>query len=258
MRGSDPSERTIVMRIPATWLDPAPPEAFNRADMNGIRLRLVLLAILLALVVVCGIEPIDRSDWILENILVVAIIVLLWTTRRWLPLTDASIGLIFVFLVFHEIGSHYTYAKVPYDAWFENAFGRTLNSMLGFERNHYDRLVHFLFGFLLATPMRELFLRVVRARGFTSYWLPVQMTLSWSAVYEVVEWFTVILFGGELGGLFLGTQGDEFDAQKDMLLAGAGAMFAMGIVAAIHRSRGVDMQELWLNARVKDFRNRCS
>lgn len=223
-----------------------------------MRLRLVLLAILLALVVVCGIAPISRSDWILENVLVAGVIVLLWTTRRWLPLTDASIWVIFVFLVFHEIGSHYTYAKVPYDAWFESVFGRTLNSLLGFERNHYDRLVHFLFGFLLAVPMRELFMRVVRARGFTSYWLPVQMTLSWSAVYEVVEWFTVILFGGDLGAAFLGTQGDEFDAQKDMMLAGIGAMLAMGIVAAIHRSRGVDMQSRWLEARVPGFAQRCS
>ncbi len=223
-----------------------------------MRLRLVLLAILLALVAVCGVAPIDRSDWLLENVLVALIIVLLWTTRRWLPLTDASIWLIFVFLVFHEVGSHYTYAKVPYDVWFESTFGRTLNSMLGFERNHYDRLVHLLFGFLLAPPMRELFLRVVRARGFTSYWLPVQMALSWSAVYEVVEWFTVILFGGELGGLFLGTQGDEFDAQADMMLAGLGALLAMGIVAAIHRARGVDLQERWLDARIPNFGNRCA
>jgi len=223
-----------------------------------MRLRLVLLAILLVLVVVCGIEPVDRSDWILENLLVVALVVLLWASRRWLPLTDASIWLIFVFLVFHEIGSHYTYAQVPYDVWFETVFGRTLNSILGFERNHYDRLVHFLFGFLLAAPMRELFMRVVRARGFTSYWLPVQMTMSWSAVYEVVEWFTVLLLGGELGGLFLGTQGDEFDAQKDMMLAGLGAMIAMGIVAWIHRARGVDLQERWLDAHVPGFRNRCA
>lgn len=221
-----------------------------------MRLRLVLLAILLALCVWAGIDPISRSDWILENVLVLGVIVLLWWSRRWLPLTDASIWVIFVFLVFHEIGSHYTYAKVPYDAWFEAAFGRTLNSIFGFERNHYDRLVHFLFGFLLAVPMRELFLRVVRARGFTSYWLPVQMTLSWSAVYEVVEWFTVLVFGGDLGAAFLGTQGDEFDAQKDMLLAGLGALIAMGIVALVHRARGADTQELWLEEHVPDFDHR--
>jgi putative membrane protein len=221
-----------------------------------MKLRLVLLAILLLLCVWASIDPISRSDWILENVLVVGVIVLLWWSRRWLPLTDASIWVIFVFLVFHEIGSHYTYAKVPYDAWFEAAFGRALNSILGFERNHYDRLVHFLFGFLLAVPMRELFLRVVCARGFTSYWLPVQMTLSWSAIYEVVEWFTVVLFGGDLGAAFLGTQGDEFDGQKDMMLAGLGAMLAMGIVALIHRARGVDAQARWLAEHVADYGKR--
>lgn len=247
-----------MTRFVARSLDHEFPDAFNHASPTPMRLRLVLLAILLALGIALGIDPIDRSDWLLENVLVVAIIVLLWATRRWLPLTDASIWLIFVFLVFHEFGSHYTYAKVPYDAWFESVFGRTLNSVFGFERNHYDRLVHFLFGFLLAVPMRELFLRVVRARSFTSYWLPVQMALSWSAVYEIVEWFTVILFGGELGGAFLGTQGDEFDAQKDMMLAGLGAALAMGIVALIHRARGVDLQSRWLEARIPNFGQRCS
>lgn len=222
-----------------------------------MRLRLVLLALLLALCTWAGIAPYDRSDWILENVLVLGVIVLLWWSRRWLPLSDASIWCLFVFLVFHEIGSHWTYAKVPYDAAFESVFGVTLNSLLGFERNHYDRLVHFLFGFLLAVPMRELFLRLVRARGFTSYWLPVQMTMSWSAVYEVVEWFTVLVFGGELGGAFLGTQGDEFDAQKDMMLAGIGAVITMTITAIVHRSRGRDLQKAWLEERVPNFDRRC-
>ncbi|MCY2961163.1 MAG: DUF2238 domain-containing protein [Planctomycetota bacterium] len=221
-----------------------------------MRLRIALLTVLIALAILLGIRPLDRSDWILENVLIVLGLAFLWRTRNWLPLTDASVWLVFVFLVLHEVGAHYTYACVPYDRWFESLSGRTLNSVLGLERNHYDRLVHFLFGFLLAIPQRELFLRVVRARGIASYWLPVQMTLSWSAIYEIVEWLSAEFFGGELGAAFLGTQGDEWDAQKDMALAGLGAVLSMCVLAAIHRRRGYDFQQRWLELRVPDFARR--
>ncbi len=221
-----------------------------------MRLRIVLLAILLALGIALGIHPIDRSDWLLENLLVVLGLAGMWFTRKWLPLTDLSIWLIFVFLVLHEVGSHYTYSLVPYDAWFESLFGRTLNSLFGAERNHYDRFVHFTFGLLLAVPMRELFLRVVKARGFSSYWLPFQMTMSWSAVYELMEWLSAVAFGGDLGVAFLGTQGDEWDAQKDMALAGLGAAIAMAILAAVQHSRGRDEQQVWLEARVPGLADR--
>jgi len=219
-----------------------------------VRLRLVLLAILLVLCIVSGIAPISRSDWILENVLVVLTIGILWWSRRWLPLTTASVWLLFVFLVLHEIGSHYTYAKVPYDDWFESLTGRTFNSLFGWERNHYDRLIHFLFGFLLAVPIRELFLRLVRARGFTSYWLPVQMTMSWSAVYEVVEWLSILVFGGDLGAAFLGTQGDELDPYKDMALAGAGAVLSMAIVAILNKLKDTDLQRDWLEHHVPSLK----
>lgn len=221
-----------------------------------MRLRIVLLSILIALAILLGIRPLYRSDWALENILVVVGFAFLWLTRRWLPLSDASVWLVFVFFVFHLVGAHYTYSEVPYDRWFEWLTGRTLNSVLGFERNHYDRLVHFLFGLLLAVPMREMFLRVVPARGITGYWLPVQMTLSWSAIYEVVEWFTAEVFGGGLGAAFLGTQGDEFDAEKDMALAGLGAVLAMCAVAAVNRARGFDGQLRWLRERVANLPSR--
>jgi putative membrane protein len=221
-----------------------------------MRLRITLFAVLLAIGIVVAIRPYDRSDWLLENVLVVLGLAGLWFTRKWLPLTDLSIWLIFVFLVLHEIGSHYTYALVPYDEWFEALFGRTLNSLFGAERNHFDRLVHFLCGFLLAVPMRELFLRVVQARGFASYWLPFQMTMSCSALYELMEWLSVLLFGGDLGAAFLGTQGDEWDAHKDMALAGLGAAIAMGILAAVQRARGRDEQREWLERRVPGLRER--
>lgn len=219
-----------------------------------MRLRVILLAILLVLGVISGIAPVSRSDWVLENVLVVLAIGVLWRSRRWLPLTAASVWVLFVFLCLHEIGSHYTYAKVPYDAWFEALTGRTFNSLFGWERNHYDRLIHFLFGFLLAVPIRELFLRLVRARGLTSYWLPVQMTMSWSAVYEVLEWLTIVFFGGDVGAEFVGTQGDELDPYKDMALALTGALLSMTIVALVNKSKGTDLQRDWLEHHVPSLK----
>ena len=95
----------------------------------------------------------------------------------------------------------------------------SINEVLGLERNHFDRLVHFSYGLLMAYPMRELFLRVADARGFWGYFLPLDLTLSTSALFELFEWVAAELFGGDLGVAYLGSQGDIWDAQKDMALA---------------------------------------
>jgi putative membrane protein len=196
---------------------------------------LVILAILFGLEVIwSGIAPSFRQDWILENILVLLGVTFLAVTGRWLPLSRLSYLLIFVFLALHELGAHWTYSNVPYDEWWQAMFGVTLNAQLGFTRNHFDRLVHFSYGFLLAYPIREMFLRVADARGFWGYFLPLDLTMSTSMLYELVEWATAVTFGGELGAAYLGTQGDEWDAHKDMALASLGALLAMLIVAAIN------------------------
>ena len=99
------------------------------------------------------------------------------------------------------------------------------------ERNHYDRLVHFLFGLLLAVPIREIFLRIVQVRGFWSYYLPLDVAMAFSMLYELIEWAAALVFGGELGVAYLGTQGDPWDAQKDMGLATLGALITLLAVA---------------------------
>jgi putative membrane protein len=86
----------------------------------------------------------------------------------------------------------------------------------------YDRLVHFCFGLLMAYPIREMFLRVARVRGFWGYYLPLDVTMSFSMLYELIEWEYAACAGGEAGAAFLGTQGDEWDAQKDMAMATLG------------------------------------
>lgn len=125
----------------------------------------------------------------------------------------------------HVFGSHYTYSEVP--------LGYELQQWLGASRNMYDRFVHFLFGLLLAYPMREMFLRIARTEGIWGYFLPIVLVLALSAGYEIIEWLVAAKVDPSAGLAFLGTQGDIWDGQKDMLLAGIGATLAMTFVALV-------------------------
>src|SRR5512143_2618445 len=118
---------------------------------------IVLGVLLFLLWAILAVSPLDRKDWALENVLVLVFVPVLVLTRKRLPLSRISYTAIFLFLSLHLIGAHYTYAKVPYDQWFKSLTGTTLNEFAGFQRNHFDRLVHFSFGLLLAYPIREVF-----------------------------------------------------------------------------------------------------
>lgn len=190
-----------------------------------------------------GIDPWYREDWIVENVLVVLAVALLVFTYKAFPLSMTSYTCIFVFLMFHTLGSHYTYAKVPYDEWLP---------MLAGGRNHFDRLVHFLYGLLLAYPIREMFLRIGNVRGFWGYFLPLDLTMSTSMIYELIEWVAAEVLGGDLGQAYLGTQGDIWDAHKDMALASLGALIAMVVTALINRRMQRDFAREWAESiRVK-------
>ena len=200
-----------------------------------------------------AIKPLDRSDWLLENGLVLIFVPLLILTYRRFPFSRASYTLIFVFLCLHEVGAHYTYAEVPYDDWFRAIAGRSLNSFFGATRNDFDRLVHFSFGLLLAYPIREIFVRVAEARGFWSYYLPLDMTMACSMVFELLEWGAAEVFGGNLGMAYLGTQGDPWDAQKDMMMASLGGLIAMVVTAMINMRQQRDFAKEWVESlRVKN------
>ncbi len=209
------------------------------------RYLLILSAIFLVQWGWLAIDPHDRSDWALENVLVLVFVVLIASTYRRFPLSRISYTLIFLFLLLHEIGAHYTYAKVPYDQWSRDLLGLSLDDWFGFERNHFDRFVHFSYGLLLAYPIREVFIRIADVRGFWGYFLPLDLTMSTSMMFELFEWGTVELFGGDLGVAYLGTQGDVWDAHKDMALASLGALIAMMVTAAINIRLQRDFAREW-------------
>jgi len=218
---------------------------------NG-RYALALLAAWFVLWLPLAFNPFDRSDWLLENALLIAAIALLAATWRPFPLSRTSYTLIFVFLCLHTIGAHFTYAEVPYDAWSRQTLGLPIDALFGWERNNFDRVVHFSYGLLLAYPIRELFLRVAAVKGFWGYFLPLDLTMSSSALYEIIEWAAAVVFGGDLGAAFLGTQGDPWDAQKDMALASLGALIAMCVTAAVNYHYQRDFAREWQESlRVK-------
>jgi putative membrane protein len=179
--------------------------------------------------VVTAIAPLDRHDWFLENLLVFGVVLVLVGTYRIFPLSDLSYVLIAAFMTLHAVGAHYTYAEVPLGFWLRDTFG--------FARNPFDRVVHFSFGLLMAYPIREVFLRVANARGFWAYYLPLDVTLAFSALYEIMEMVIATLVAPGTGDAWLGTQGDVWDAQKDMGLAALGAVICMVVTAALRTLR---------------------
>jgi putative membrane protein len=226
----------------------------NRSDMLvSHRNYLYLLAgLFLAEWMVLAIHPYDRKDWALENALAVAFVLTLVASGRWLPLSRISYTLIFIFLGLHEIGAHYTYTEVPYDRWFQEFTGGSLNNLLGWERNNFDRVVHFFYGLLFAYPVREIYLRVADVGGFWGYFLPLDLTMSTSMLFELFEWGAAVIFGGDLGIAYLGTQGDPWDAQKDMAIASLGAVTAMAVTALLNMYLQRDFTREWIDSlRVK-------
>lgn len=179
--------------------------------------------------IVTAIRPIYPSDWLLENILVVLFIPALVVTYKKFPLSDLSYVCIAMFMTLHAVGAHYTFAETPMGYWMQEWFN--LN------RNHYDRVVHFSFGLLMAYPVREVFLRVARARGFFAYYLPLDVTLAFSGFYEIIEMLVALVVSPEAGAAYLGTQGDIWDAQKDMGLAAAGAVICMVTTGIVRVAR---------------------
>jgi putative membrane protein len=159
-------------------------------------------------------DPIHRSDWLLENLLVFASVpVLVWSYFRF-RLSDTAYVLIFLFMTLHVVGSHWTYSNVPWPDW----------RAMGFERNQYDRVVHLSYGLLLVLPAREVLVRLTRRDSAATSYFGVEFILASSALYEVIEWITALVVAPDLGAEFLGSQGDPFDAVADMALAGLGAL----------------------------------
>ena len=192
-------------------------------------LQRTLLALFAIIFIWSAVHPHDYFTWCLEVFPAVIGLALLIATRRTFPLTPLLYTLLFLHATILAVGGHYTYAEVPLGNWVRDA--------LGLARNHYDRLGHFAQGFIPAMLAREILVRrnVVRGRGWI-YFIVVSICLAISAAYELLEWRVSIATGSK-GDAFLGTQGDIWDAQKDMGLAALGALICMVVTATVRTLR---------------------
>jgi putative membrane protein len=201
--------------------------ARDRPDVAASRHALHAGTAFVAVVLlVTGLDPVDRRTWWLEVIPVVAIYAVLWLTRRRFPLTPVLHAGIAAALAMLCVGAHYTFARVPMGEWLQHAFG--------LERNPYDRIGHVVQGLVPALAARELFVRVSPLAG--SGWLtPLVLVVSVavSAAYELVEWGVALAQGGD-ARRFLGMQGDPWDAHWDMACAAIGALLAVGGLGRLH------------------------
>jgi putative membrane protein len=187
-----------------------------------------LLGLFVAIFIALSIAPSYREDWLLENLLVFIAVPMLVVNYRRLRFSNFAYTCLFLFFVLHEIGAHYTYSEVPWREWLAAA-GVGDGGIEG--RNHYDRFVHFAYGLLLMPAVCELFERRASPQGLWRWLMPLLFLMAHSVIYELIEWLAALRFGGELGVAYLGTQGDEWDAQKDMALAAFGALIGLATVA---------------------------
>ena len=176
-----------------------------------------------------AIRPFDRQAWILENLLLVIFAAVLFFAGGRLKLSTTSNCFIAAFVILHIVGSHYTYEHMPLGNWAKNYFQLS--------RNHYDRFAHGAFGFLLAFPLRELLLRFSGLRAGWSSWIAVALILAASGFFEIIESVTAEIVAPGQGVKWLAGQGDEWDAQHDMLSALTGALLMMAMVALMERKR---------------------
>jgi putative membrane protein len=189
-------------------------------------MRLLWIAIFMATLIWSGIAPKDGITWALEVFPAVAGAIVLWFTRERFPLTPMLYVLILIHCVILIIGGHYTYAEVPIGDWLRDAFDGT--------RNNYDKLGHFVQGFVPALIARELLIRrdVFNSANWRNFFI-VSFCLGFSAFYELIEW-SVALLSGQGAEAFLGTQGYIWDTQSDMALALLGSIIALLLLSKMH------------------------
>lgn len=171
----------------------------------------------------------SRADWFLENVLVFIFVgPIIYSYIKGYISSFSYLSLI-TFLSFHSVGSHFTYSLVPYDEITLRLLGVPINTLFDWDRNNFDRFMHFLWGLLLFKPLCDIFTATTSLRRGHVVAFSFLTVTGASTVYELVEWLAAVVFGGDLGVAYVGAQGDVWDAQKDQSLAILGTLVSWGI-----------------------------
>ena len=199
-----------------------------RQPRPSVLVPALLLGLYVVEFIVLAIHPHDRMTWWAENIPILAVVIALAALSFRFRFSAGSYLAMSVLVVFHTIGGHFTFERVPFGL---------VTDLFGFERNHFDRLAHFSVGFY-AYPIAELLerFRLTRSRVILLLF-PVFAIFTVAALYEIIEWIYAAMAGSEAGAAFLGSQGDVWDAQKDMLADGLGAIVAAAVYGWTSRKR---------------------
>lgn len=199
------------------------------ADSSVEISHLHLIALSLAFWAAVGwsaIRPLNPSDYWIEIATPVGLFVLLVATWRLFPLTKLSYTLLFLEMLVLVVGAHYTHERVPLFDW--------IREPLGWSRNHYDRFAHLCVGFLTVIPVREFLRRTSSLRGRWLMAMSIISILAFAAFYEMTEWWIAAATSPETGSAYLGSQGDPWDAQKDMLMDWIGAVAGVLAFSRLH------------------------
>lgn len=203
------------------------------------RYVLALLAVFLAASARSAVGAHYPADWIVENLLVVALLIplIIWRKQTLAMFSLTSWTLMCVFFCIHQLGAHWTYSEVPYREWWAALTGSPVPADgIWPGRNHFDRLVHFSYGLVFLLPIRELLTATSPlTRGFWSHFIPLSLIMATSMVYELIEWGAAVILGGDLALAYNGSQGDVWDPQKDMALATLGGLIVTLVILIANR-----------------------
>jgi len=220
-------------------IDPTPTEQASAdstprglaAEAAGTKIKLIIVACMALLVPVSFIGAPYPQELVLQHLPTLVALAILATFTLATPMSSLSFACVVGFLLLHLIGARWIYSFVPYDDWSVALTGRGLSERFGWERNHYDRLVHFGFGVLGVPPASEAVQRLAGIRPLGSAMLAVAVVIALGAVYEIAEWQIAMTFSPEFAESYNGQQGDPWDAQKDQAMALIGALISLAVFA---------------------------
>jgi len=204
------------------------------------RTKWTLIGLLAAAMVLASLRaPYPEEMYLQHSPTLLMLVALPLLQRRW-PLSDAAFACLVAFFLLHTLGARYIYSNVPYDRWATALLGHDLSRTFGWNRNHYDRLVHFAFGLLWARPVYEVSVRHLGIPRRVAFYTVVEFLLAFSALYELFEWGLTMVLSPQDANEYNGQQGDIWDAQKDVSFALVGALLGTLVLISRGRSRSAE------------------